>query len=1419
MRSTIVLVMLLLVAQPSTSIGGGVGTVVDEGIGPASGDLGAHPGGAIPSELLVDAFSSLPGYFMENSGQHPGTVGAFYTAGDGLAVSFGTSCVAYGVPGDDGTLSSTFRVVHLGGSGIEPQGREPMKHLTNFLKGSDEEGWVTGVRSYRQIVYEDAWPGVDAVYRFEEDMLKYDLVLSAGADPSRICFQYDGQVRLRVDEVSGDLLIETPAGVLRDLAPFAYQESNGVVDRVECRLVVDGRRVSFSLGAFDAGRKLVIDPGLEFGTFFHRITTFTKIIQEEDGDLMVAGSTMDYEIPTTSGTFCQSFSGGWEDAILARFNSDASNLLLFTYIGGSYYDLAYSMDLVESGGYCLGGFTSSEDFPTTSNALSRALVGGLIDAWFMWLPESASSITYSTYLGGTEIEYLADLVCTANDEVWLAGITSSQGFPTTTNAIMRQYQGGPYDGFLTRFSLTTASIGYSTFIGADADEGVYDIELDSGGHVVMLSNANSTGFPTTGGAFQMSHRGAGDTAVLKMHKDGSRFIFSTLLGGTGEEGHASLSVDGNNNIWVAGLTRSSDFPVTNDALMDTYNGNEADAYVTHLNSDGRYLRYSTYFAGPSTPEYIELAANSTGSPIIVMQTVGDGVCPTTAFIPKAPPEDNLLVSWVDFEAGRVLNATYLGGDDTDCFSIYDLLVTDDDMVIVAANTYSRDFPCTNGSYDDTYNNGAGVIVGLTFGMTPWTSPDPPTNLSIEAGNGEATLRWEPPQDLGHWPYLGYRLHKGTASGSLSLHVEVNASTLEYTFGNLENGREYFFSLSGFTIVGESSLAPEVSVVPFGRPSAPLNLTATAGLSSVIVQWEPPEDDGGRPIEGYTIHRGPRKELLERYRDVDDVTTFVDSNVTVGTVYTYCVQARNTEHTGPMSNVYSATPYGPPGLPTEVVVMSSHNRLALSWRAPEETGYSEILGYKVYRGDVQDSLEYIGETPDKHYSDDTVVNGQEYFYSVSAFNAAGEGLRTEPVSGIPRGAPTPPMFVTAEMVDGSVLLTWRPPENDGGYSIVRYQVWRGTDPGEISRRIFNGMGVTFIDNEVRAGVTYYYQVLAINEVVEGPASDPVQITTSDVPAAPIDLQVVEGDGEVTLTWSPPDDDGGRSILEYVIKSGEDPFAMTELARTDDSVTSYTHGGLVNGGTYVFCVAAVNEVGEGPWTQVVSASPFRAPSPPLGFKSQEGIIQVTLTWRPPIDDGGRPVVSYVVYRGVTEETLEAIGDTEGTEYVDTDVEPRVTYYYSVVATNPAGEGEPAETSTATPLPVPQPPSSPIDVTTRLKGSGILVTWSRPTSEGSEPITRYMVLRGTEPDLLSAVGYVDADTLEYLDKENLRDGKMYYYTVKAENDAGVGAMATPTNQRFSEKEDSPGFAIAAAVACMALGALFTVLVPGGRMRSERR
>ncbi|MCK5039315.1 MAG: PQQ-binding-like beta-propeller repeat protein, partial [Thermoplasmata archaeon] len=264
--------------------------------------------------------------------------------------------------------------------------------------------------------------------------------------------------------------------------------------------------------------------------------------------------------------------------------------------------------------------------------------------------------------------------------------------------------------------------------------------------------------------------------------------------------------------------------------------------------------------------------------------------------------------------------------------------------------------------------------------------------------------------------------------------------------------------------------------------------------------------------------------------------------------------------------------------------------------------------------------------------------------------------------------SPPQDLTADAGDSFVSLTWDPPKEET--AILNYNIYRGTSSGGEVLLATIGDILWFNDTSVTNGQTYYYYVTAVNAEREGLPSNEVNATPG-IPTVPLDLQATPGDTVVHLTWNPPMDDGGLGITNYNIYRGTMSGGEVYLTMIGN-VLNYDDGAVANGQTYYYKVAAVNAFTEGGMSNEAYATPG-IPSAPLNLSTNAGDCYVNVTWLPPVQDGGLPITSYSIYRGLN--SGEAIyHDTIGNQlyYHDTSVELDISYFYQVSAVNSFTEG---------------------------------------------------------------------------------------------------------------------------------------------------
>ncbi len=300
------------------------------------------------------------------------------------------------------------------------------------------------------------------------------------------------------------------------------------------------------------------------------------------GNVYVAGTTASTDFPTTTGAYDESHNGNG-DVFVSKLSGDLSSLLASTFLGGSYIDVANAIDVDGQGNIYVAGYTGSSDFPTTTGAHDESYNGGDYDAFVSKLSGDLSTLLASTFLGGGDYDVAPTLDADGQGNVYVAGYTASSDFPTTTGAYDESYNGGDYaDAFVSKLSGDLSNLLASTFLGGGSGDAANALHLDGQGNVYVTGVAQSTDFPTTTGAYDESHNGNGDVFVSKLSGDLSTLLASTFLGGGDLDKTYALCVDGQGNVYVAGETKSSDFPTA--SFDESFNGGY-DVFVSKLSGD------------------------------------------------------------------------------------------------------------------------------------------------------------------------------------------------------------------------------------------------------------------------------------------------------------------------------------------------------------------------------------------------------------------------------------------------------------------------------------------------------------------------------------------------------------------------------------------------------------------------------------------------------------------------------------------------------------------------------------------------------------------------------------------------------------------------------------------------------------------
>jgi predicted transcriptional regulator len=1081
----------------------------------------------------------------------------------------------------------------------------------------------------------------------------------------------------------------TTAGVIS-------KDHKGIRDAFVCKLKADGSDLIFStfIGTSedDAGLGIALD---------------------DAKNIVLAGVTLGTDFPTTSGAF-QTKLKGRGDAFVLKLNHNGSRIIFSTLLGGSDTEVESALEpaMMSNGDVMVVGITDSSDFPGVTGCYDPSANGG-IDTFAARVNHNGTQLLKATYLGGDGMDFCwwKPLEVDEQDEVYIAYATDSTDIQTSQDAFQRVNK-GYNDTALIKLDGNLTEMRYSTYLGGSDHDGPSSLEVDDSGCAYVVGWTWSLRYPTTPGAYDVTYDWSQhmEGFITKMKPDGSAPEFSTYFGNEGEESLIDVSLGDNGFVYFTMFSNSTRLPTTEFAYSDTNNG-KWDTYLGVLDGENQTIRYGTFIGG-SEDEGDTAMVHVQGNKVTIADHTWSADYPVTpgAFQRQSTFNGDLVVARFDVAlsdphlssppvnlTARLVDATVelewsppldkggynlwgywlfrgeANGTMTRLRELGPLATNHTDPPPELGKTYYYNI----SAFSPAGESGRSNTVNVTFVLPP----GPPTGLEAEAGCGTVRLHWTSPAFTGGLP-VGFHVFKGTTSTNTEHLISLGAVE-EFTDDAVVSGQTYYYKVAAFNSMGNSSFTPVVQAFPMGPPDMPLNTIATPGDMSIELRWEPPYNDGGRAISGYEILRGFDPVSLSSLVILNGTTqSFIDGSLQTGVTYFYAVRAINELGTGPMGLIVNATPTGPPGIPFTFEVIAGDGHVRLSWESPVDDGGSPILGFTIHRGLSRAQLVTLAHVDgaNQTFNDTGLMNGQALFYAVSAFNLVGDGPRTSVIEATPQGLPDAPGNVVAWAGHGVVHLTWLRPNRDGGSDVTHYAIYRGTAPEELEPLVtLDQSRLSYDDTDVSLGTTYHYAVAAVTAVGEGPLSGSVSGTPFTVPSAPTDLEVDYDNGAVVLSWTLPGDDGGNAIGSYRVYRGTDPSLMALLVEVPFE-TQLVDSNVVPGTTYYYVVSALNEAGEGAWTQAMAAYPalpIKTPGPPHSLKGSVDGEVVVLTWFPPLDIGGSPVSGYVIFRGPSGNDLREVarvGDV--LMYRDKGRDADRTYHYAVTAENSFGTGELSE-----------------------------------------------------------------------------------------------------------------------------------------------
>lgn len=243
------------------------------------------------------------------------------------------------------------------------EGLDELPGRSHYLLGKDQKQWRTNVVTYARVRYAGVYPGVDLIYYGNGRQLEYDFIVAPGAEPGVIKLAFDGAERMSLDD-SGELVLRTASGEVRQRRPIVYQETDGRRQFISGGYVLKGREVGFRIAAYDRSRPLVIDPVISYFTLSNQdAAQFSGIALDAAGNVYVTGTTTTLDFPTANPLQSGRGDGGDGDAFVTKLNAAGTALIYSTYFGGSGRDESNGLAVDAAGNAHIIGTTLSADLP------------------------------------------------------------------------------------------------------------------------------------------------------------------------------------------------------------------------------------------------------------------------------------------------------------------------------------------------------------------------------------------------------------------------------------------------------------------------------------------------------------------------------------------------------------------------------------------------------------------------------------------------------------------------------------------------------------------------------------------------------------------------------------------------------------------------------------------------------------------------------------------------------------------------------------------------------------------------------------------------------------------------------------------------------------------------------------------------